>query len=42
MINIYLAKIYLEAIFPGVPSWIFVAVLVVMTIFNLRGIEAGG
>ncbi|SVK46585.1 amino acid APC transporter [Acinetobacter baumannii] len=40
MINILLAKIYLEAIFPGVPSWIFVAVLVgLMTIFNLRGIK---
>ncbi|MFZ1873257.1 MAG: APC family permease [Chania sp.] len=40
MINILLAKIYLEAIFPGVPSWIFVAVLVaLMTAFNLRGIK---
>ncbi|UUE43352.1 APC family permease [Pectobacterium aroidearum] len=40
MINILLAKIYLEAIFPGVPSWIFVAVLVgLMTLFNLRGIN---
>jgi amino acid transporter len=40
MINILLAKIYLEAIFPGVPSWIFVAALVgLMTFFNLRGIK---
>ncbi|MBN3114135.1 APC family permease [Pectobacterium brasiliense] len=40
MINILLAKIYLEAIFPGVPSWIFVAALVgLMTLFNLRGIS---
>lgn len=40
MINILLAKIYLEAIFPGVPSWIFVAGLVfLMTWFNLRGIN---
>ncbi|AOV97614.1 Putrescine importer PuuP [Edwardsiella hoshinae] len=40
MINILLAKIYLEAIFPGVPSWIFVMALVtMMTLFNLRGIN---
>ncbi|MES4613587.1 MAG: APC family permease [Ewingella sp.] len=40
MINILLAKIYLEAIFPGVPSWIFVTALVaMMTAFNLRGIK---
>ncbi|MCG8709033.1 APC family permease [Brenneria sp. 4F2] len=40
MINILLAKIYLTAIFPGVPSWIFVAALVgLMTLFNLRGIK---
>lgn len=40
MINILLAKIYLEAIFPGVPSWIFVIALVaLMTAFNLRGIK---
>lgn len=40
MINILLAKIYLEAIFPGVPSWIFVLALVtMMTLFNLRGIN---
>ncbi len=40
MINILLAKIYLEAIFPGVPSWIFVVALVgMMTLFNLRGIK---
>lgn len=40
MINILLAKIYLEAIFPGAPSWIFVAALVcLMTFLNLRGIK---
>ncbi|MBU9847250.1 APC family permease [Rahnella ecdela] len=40
MINILLAKIYLEAIFPGIPSWIFVVALVgMMTAFNLRGIK---
>jgi amino acid transporter len=40
MINILLAKIYLEAIVPGVPSWIFVTALVaLMTAFNLRGIK---
>jgi len=40
MINILLAKIYLEAIFPGVPSWMFVVGLVaIMTFFNLRGIK---
>ena len=40
MINILLAKIYMEAIFPGVPSWIFVVALVgMMTAFNLRGIK---
>lgn len=40
MINILLAKIYLEAIFPGVPPWIFVTALVaLMTMFNLRGIK---
>ncbi|OAT22610.1 APC family permease [Proteus myxofaciens] len=40
MINILLAKIYLEAIFPGVEPWIFVVVLVgLMTFFNLRGIN---
>ncbi|NIG98106.1 MAG: APC family permease [Serratia symbiotica] len=40
MINILLAKIYLEAIFPGAPSWICVAALVgLMTFFNLRGIK---
>lgn len=40
MINILLAKIYLEAIFPGVPSWVFVVALVgMMTAFNLRGIK---
>lgn len=40
MINILLAKIYLAIIFPGVPSWIFVAALVsLMTYFNLRDIK---
>ncbi|OAT47085.1 putrescine importer [Proteus hauseri ATCC 700826] len=40
MINILLAKIYLQAIFPGVDPWIFVFVLVaLMTFFNLRGIN---
>ncbi len=41
MINILLAKIYLEAIFPGFPSWIWVVALVaLMTAFNLRGIKS--
>ena len=40
MINILLAKIYLQAIFPGVDPWIFVVALVaLMTFFNLRGIN---
>ncbi|QIG06548.1 APC family permease [Proteus sp. ZN5] len=40
MINILLAKIYLQAIFPGVEPWIFVFSLVaLMTFFNLRGIN---
>lgn len=40
MINILLAKIYLTEMFPGVPSWIFVAVLVsIMTIANLKSIN---
>ncbi|NBM55753.1 APC family permease [Proteus vulgaris] len=40
MINILLAKIYLQAIFPGVEPWIFVFGLVaLMTFFNLRGIN---
>lgn len=40
MMNILLAKIYLASIFSGVPSWIFVWILVgVMTLFNLRGIK---
>ncbi|MBG6241422.1 MAG: APC family permease [Candidatus Symbiopectobacterium sp. Dall1.0] len=40
MINILLARTYLEAIFPGVPAWIFVAGLVaLMTMFNLRCIN---
>lgn len=40
MINILLAKIYLQALFPSVPAWIFVAGLVaMMTLFNLRGIR---
>ncbi|TDB61735.1 APC family permease [Photorhabdus khanii] len=40
MINILLAKIYLQAIFPGVDPWIFVVGLTfLMTVFNLRGIN---
>ncbi|MFB6434729.1 MAG: APC family permease [Candidatus Malihini olakiniferum] len=40
MINVLLAKTYLETIFPEVPDWIFVAVLVgLMTLCNLRGIH---
>ncbi|MGP1939512.1 MAG: APC family permease [Arsenophonus sp. ET-DL9-MAG3] len=40
MINILLAKIYLETIFPGIAPWIFVVILVsLMTIFNLRSIN---
>ncbi|OCQ52699.1 Low-affinity putrescine importer PlaP [Photorhabdus australis subsp. thailandensis] len=40
MINILLAKIYLQAIFPGVEPWIFVVGLaLLMTAFNLRGIN---
>ncbi|MEI9698628.1 APC family permease [Moellerella wisconsensis] len=40
MINILLAKIYLEAIFPNVAPWIFVVGLVIlMTLANLRGIN---
>lgn len=40
MINILLARTYLEAIFPGVLASIFVAGLVaLMTMFNLRGIN---
>ena len=40
MINILLAKIYFEALVPGVPSWIFVVVLVgFMTVSNLRSVK---
>jgi len=40
MINILLAKIYFEALVPGVPSWIFVVLLVgFMTLSNLKGIK---
>jgi len=40
MINILLAKIYFEALVPGVPSWIFVIVLVgFMTVSNLRSVK---
>jgi len=40
MINILLAKIYFEALLPGIPSWIFVVLLVgFMTMTNLRGIK---
>ncbi|CBJ81996.1 putative amino acid transport protein (APC family) [Xenorhabdus bovienii str. Jollieti] len=40
MINILLAKIYLQALFPGIDPWIFVVTLtILMTIFNLSGIN---
>ncbi|WP_127958265.1 APC family permease [Serratia microhaemolytica] len=40
MINILLARTYLEEILPGIPPWIFVLVLVgIMTFANLRGIK---
>lgn len=40
MINILLAKIYFESLFPSLPSWIFVVALVgFMTLSNLRGIK---
>ncbi|ACT07156.1 amino acid permease-associated region [Dickeya chrysanthemi Ech1591] len=40
MINILLAKIYFETLIPGIPSWIFVVLLVgFMTLSNLRGIK---
>nr|MBA2814710.1 putrescine/spermidine ABC transporter [Candidatus Pantoea persica] len=40
MINILLAKNYFEALVPGIPSWIFVVLLVTfMTLSNLRGIK---
>ncbi|MDR0218064.1 MAG: APC family permease [Enterobacteriaceae bacterium] len=40
MINVLLAKIYLQAIFPGVDPWVFVIGLtVMMTLFNLSGIN---
>ncbi|MBC8944601.1 MULTISPECIES: APC family permease [Xenorhabdus] len=40
MINILLAKIYLQAIFPGIDPWVFVVSLaVLMTVFNLSGIN---
>lgn len=40
MINILLAKIYFEALVPGIPSWIFVIVLVgFMTVSNLRSVK---
>ncbi|PHM29290.1 APC family permease [Xenorhabdus budapestensis] len=40
MINILLAKIYLQAIFPGIDPWVFVVGLsVLMTVFNLSGIN---
>ncbi|MDU6439185.1 MAG: APC family permease, partial [Pantoea sp.] len=40
MINILLAKNYFEALVPGIPSWIFVVLLVAfMTMSNLRGIK---
>jgi L-asparagine transporter-like permease len=40
MINVLLAKIYLTWLFPSVPAWIFVTMLVVlMTMVNLIGIN---
>ncbi|WP_241609402.1 APC family permease [Rosenbergiella australiborealis] len=40
MINILLAKSYFESLIPGIPSWIFVVLLVgFMTITNLKGIR---
>ncbi len=40
MINILLAKSYFESLIPGIPSWIFVVLLVVfMTMSNLKGIR---
>ncbi|MCW7548480.1 APC family permease [Photorhabdus sp. APURE] len=40
MINVLLAKIYLQAIFPSVDPWIFVVgFALLMTAFNLRGIN---
>ncbi|KGD72178.1 putrescine/spermidine ABC transporter [Tatumella morbirosei] len=40
MINILLAKSYFESLVPGIPSWIFVVLLVVfMTVTNLKGIK---
>ncbi|SUB16038.1 Low-affinity putrescine importer PlaP [Pantoea agglomerans] len=38
MINILLAKNYFESLVPGIPSWIFVVLLVgFMTLSNLQG-----
>lgn len=40
MINILLARLYLEEIFPTIPPWIFVVVLTfLMTYANIRGLE---
>ena len=40
MINILLAKSYWESLIPGIPSWMFVVLLVVfMTLSNLKGIK---
>jgi len=40
MINILLAKSYFESLIPGIPSWIFVVLLVgFMTLTNLKGIR---
>ena len=40
MINILLAKSYFESLLPGIPSWIFVVLLVLfMTVTNLKGIK---
>ena len=40
MINVLLARIYLSAMFPDIPSWLFVVgVIVVMTLSNLRSVN---
>ncbi|WP_029686665.1 APC family permease [Tatumella saanichensis] len=40
MINILLAKSYFESLLPGIPSWIFVVLLVIfMTVTNLKGLK---
>ncbi|MDX7991374.1 APC family permease [Xenorhabdus littoralis] len=40
MINVLLAKIYLQAIFPGIDPWFFITGLIIlMTVLNLSGIN---